>query len=654
MGNLQEITPRGAPEVSQGRSARRKRVLLLCNYDPTIVAETILEHIRSFKDYSEHDVFTINFLGDLPDEFPIHIFDVVVIHYSVCIGRGGYLSQRTKDMIREHRGCKVLFIQDDYRWINSTISNCLYMGIDIIFGLASQRIKRQIYPEEILPNVRIETVLTGYVSDALLQEKSKEYAKRTIDVSYRARKLPFWMGSFALQKWQIADRFLEDTKPYNLHCDISTKEEDRLYGNQWINLLKNSKAVLGTESGVNVCDFTGQLQKDVEAYEKINPNATFEEVKSLFLKDEDDRIRMNVISPRIFEAISCKALLILYPGEYNGILIPWQHYVPLNKDHSNIDEVMETLQSPEKAEAIINRAYEEILCNGNYHYRSLISLFDQVLDEELSKLSYDDDYITEFQATRIMQVLQRATDKSHRIARGYNLKNEIVLAKAYTPKQTKLECYLRKGHAHSPLIAKSLFLYGRLLQAYYLTEGSFIKRLISYPYNLFRRGLVSIVTYLYRTSKRFIRESLQRINEPGYRRVKRFIYMIRFHYNKLFNNCKVALGRELVVRPKIKSFLELKKDGFLRTDFYVSRHTKGSVIITMRCTLTCEDDSHKAELSDTSLKPLKLFAMANHHNKLRVKVEYSNFSKAFFDSISNLTTPKFLVVDVEEFSHLNC
>tara|TARA_R110002110_G_scaffold415562_1_gene651089 strand:+ start:59948 stop:61597 length:1650 start_codon:yes stop_codon:yes gene_type:complete len=358
----------------------RKRILLLCNYS-SVVAETIYEHINAFAQYSKNYIVTYNIFGEIDRGIPIDKFDILVIHYSICIGRGGFLSLNAKKIIQEFKGYKILFIQDDYRWIYSTISNVQFMKIDAIFGLASQDIVPKIY-NKTLSRVRVETVLTGYVSDKMLKETPIPYSQRKIDVSYRARKLPFWMGSHTLQKWLIAEKFLKSSKSYHLVCDISTKEDDRVYGENWKKLLKQSKATLGTESGTNICDFTGKLQKNIEAYIKKNPGASFETVQNIFLGDEKNNILMNVISPRIFEAISCKVLLILYPGEYNGILEPWHHYVPLKEDHSNIKEVVQIIQSPEQANKIIECAYNEVLCNPKNHYQGLIQKFDKLIEEE--------------------------------------------------------------------------------------------------------------------------------------------------------------------------------------------------------------------------------------------------------------------------------
>jgi len=361
----------------------KKRILLLCNYVKDHCAETILEHIQAFQEYSEHHVTTVNMFGVLPADLDLETFDVLIIHYTICIGRGKYLYFDTKQAIRNFNGQKIVFIQDDYRWINSTVTNCLYMKIDNIFGLADQSIVHKIYPKILTSTCKVETVLTGYVNDAMYDIILPSYSERTVDVSYRARKVPFWLGEHTLQKWQIAEKFLQDPNTSQLNCNISTKEEDRLYGDKWLHLLQTSKAVLGTESGVDFCDFTGDIQNKTEAYMQKKPNASFLDVKRDILDYyPDQNIMMNVLSPRIFESIACKTLLILYPGHYNGVITPWKHYVPLEPDHSNIEEVIKILRSPERAEEIISNAYHDVLRNPQYHYRAMVHQVDKAVNQE--------------------------------------------------------------------------------------------------------------------------------------------------------------------------------------------------------------------------------------------------------------------------------
>ncbi len=362
--------------------SKKLNILLICDYYRGC-AGTIKEHIFAFKKYSQHNVYILNNRGNLPPSINLALYDVVVIHYSIIICNDSYLNASARERIRHFSGMKVLFIQDDYRWINATFSALDYMRISIIFGLASKEVQDAMYPDKKLSTPLCKkTVLPGYVETRLLKLKPKKHSERTCHIGYRARKLSAWIGKHAQQKYLIAEKVQTDLQNRNeLRTDISCREEDRLYGKAWINFLLNCRAVLGTESGSSVCDFTGDIQKNVEEHEQRDPNVTFNELSELYFKDVDGKYVINVISPRAFEAAALKCLMILYEGEYSGILKPYRHYLPLRRDHSNLNEIVDLLHDESNYLDIVENAYNEIALNPEYRYPAMINKFDHALNE---------------------------------------------------------------------------------------------------------------------------------------------------------------------------------------------------------------------------------------------------------------------------------
>ena len=358
---------------------RRLKFLLLCDYREG-TAGTIIDHIFGIQKYSRHDITIVSSLGDLPGEVNLNLYDGLIIHYSLVACLDVYISPTTRLAIRQFRGFKVAYIQDDYRFINDSVRAFRAMRINALFGLAPVDIINYVYDPKMLPGVVRKTVLAGYVPVDLTKRDVPPLSARPIDVGYRARKLPAWMGAHTLQKWQIADRFIADAVHYDLKCDISYEESARIYGEEWITFLTNCRAVLGTESGASICDFNGDIQRNVEAHLSSNPNASFEELRDLYFKDEDWKYPMNVISPRCFEAAALRTLMILYEGGYSGRLQPWRHYIPLAKDHSNMTDVVALLRDPARAQDIIDRAYEEVALNPDNHFEAMVHELDEVID----------------------------------------------------------------------------------------------------------------------------------------------------------------------------------------------------------------------------------------------------------------------------------
>ncbi|MCK4888398.1 MAG: hypothetical protein KAS97_00620, partial [Candidatus Aminicenantes bacterium] len=166
--------------------------------------------------------------------------------------------------------------------------------------------------------------------------------------------------------------------------NISWKESKRLYGEAWTNLVRNSRAVLGVESGASVFDFTGEIAAKTETITSLLGEKRIEKSKMdhTYYKEHEDKIDLAQISPRIFEAIALRTMCVLYEGNYSGILKPWVHYVPLKKDHSNFDEVVEAIKNDELTAKIITNAYGDIAIDKKYSYNTLIKQFD----DELSAL----------------------------------------------------------------------------------------------------------------------------------------------------------------------------------------------------------------------------------------------------------------------------
>lgn len=364
-------------------SSRKLKVLLLCDLEHN-KAGTLHEHVLGFRKFSKHDYRIVSSRGDLLAAINYNAYDAIVLHYSLVACMDQYVSAVTRKRIRNFQGYKAVFVQDDYRFINRTLDALAYMKFHTVYGLAGPDIIDQVYIPERLPGMRRETVLAGYVPEELAKIEVPPYAERSLDVGYRARKVQQYIGTHTLQKWQIGEKFKADAARYGLKVDISWREEDRIYGDDWIAFSSHCKATLGTESGASVCDFTGEIQTNVERHLALHPEASFEELRELYFKDVDGKIMMNVISPRCFEAAALRTLMILYEGEYSGILKPWRHYVPLNKDHSNMDEVVAILRDPKRAQAIIDQAFEELILSGAYSFRTHVARVDSIMEERLA------------------------------------------------------------------------------------------------------------------------------------------------------------------------------------------------------------------------------------------------------------------------------
>ncbi len=355
-------------------------VLLLCDYQ-TNIAATVADHIRSLERLSANRVYRLSMLGNIPRSLELSRFDVLIVHYTLVACMDFYLSREARERIASFKGLKALFIQDEYRHVNASIAAMRELGIHILFTCVPEHEIEQVYPAAALPGVQKVNVLTGYVPVGLADREAPPTESRPIDVGYRGRKVPAWLGELGQEKWRIGLKFAEDAARYGIVCDISYREEDRLYGDAWTRFLCRCKAVLGVESGASVFDFTGDIQRNVDRHVARDPTATFDTLRDLYFPDAEGKISLAQISPRSFESAALRTLMILYEGRYSDILVPWRHYVPLKKDHSNMDEVIAVLRDPARCREITECAYREVALDPRNSFRAFVQKVDAALLE---------------------------------------------------------------------------------------------------------------------------------------------------------------------------------------------------------------------------------------------------------------------------------
>lgn len=367
-------------------------ILLLCNRPvKNADASTVTDHLDAFLNFSGHRVTQLSFIRHLPNLLKLERFDAIVIHYTIAIGYyiDHYIDRQTKEKIRDFKGMKILFIQDEYRSVNAVHETLKFMGVDVLFTCLPEDEIHKVYPDETLPGVVKVNTLTGYVPKKLVNLSVPPISDRPIDVGYRTRKPPFWLGELGYEKWQIADRFCEHAAGTELRLDISYDEARRIYGRRWVEFVSHCKTMLGVESGASVFDFTGGLQKQVDAYVAKHPKATFHEVQEKFLHPYEGLIRLNQISPRCFEAAALRTVMVLFEGEYSGVLKPWAHYIPLKKDFSNFEEVLAAIRDERRLQEIADRAYGEVAKNPAYSYEAFIAQFDRIVSDAFAARNAD-------------------------------------------------------------------------------------------------------------------------------------------------------------------------------------------------------------------------------------------------------------------------
>jgi hypothetical protein len=358
------------------------RILLLA--DDQKGANTIHHHIQSFKRYSKHDIQLFNPRNLSRSRFlNLGAFDVVVVHYSITVIWDDYLSQWFRDRIAAYDGLKVQFIQDEYRYVDEITAQIRGMGIDVLYSVIPPTDVPAIYGGR-LPDTEILFTLTGYVPEDIDGVRITPLAERPIDVGYRGRSVPYWLGRLGHEKVEIGRRFLAEAPALGLRCDIAWSERSRIYGRAWYEWIASCRSMLGSESGASIVDFDGSAEAAVRRHIAERPFDSYPELERSALAPFLDGPSINAISPRVFESAAMRTALVMFPGDYSGVVEPWTHYIPLEKDFSNLPEVAAQIRDVDGLIDLTNRAYDDLIASQRFSYQRFVAQFDEEIEARTS------------------------------------------------------------------------------------------------------------------------------------------------------------------------------------------------------------------------------------------------------------------------------
>ncbi len=305
-------------------------------------------------------------------------FDALVIHYTVHPNLDDYVAPWLREQIAAFGGFKIQFIQDEYRWVDEMTATMRALGVHLLYSSVPEHQVDKVYGGR-LDATEILPTLTGYLPEPTARIRLRPAAERRVDVGYRGRVLPMWLGSLSQEKVEIARGFLARAPAHGLQCDIAWNEHDRLYGGRWARFVASSRCTLATESGASITDFDGSIEARTLAYLDERPAATYTEVHAAVLGPFEGNAVINAVSPRIFEAAVFRTALVGFPGEYSGVIRPDEHYIPLAKDFSNFGEVAERIRDLPALEAMVERAHADLVRSGRYSYEAFVREFDDAV-----------------------------------------------------------------------------------------------------------------------------------------------------------------------------------------------------------------------------------------------------------------------------------
>jgi hypothetical protein len=267
-----------------------------------------------------------------------------------------------------------------------------------------------------LPNTRIAEYPHA------LNEKTfvctTNYNSRKIDVGIKTGRYGNYLGDS--DRNRIIDFFKENSYLLNLSTSIDAIKVDRA---GWVNFLNTCKATIGNESGTNytepndktviaIMDYVVnklKIKKQpfwfnwfehalynykpmlsykllMNIYDLFNTKLyfmrfaqynlyakvadyDFEEIFKTFFKNYANPISTRCISSRHFDAIGTKTAQLLFRGNYNGILRANEHYLSVNHDFSNINDVLQKFKDESYMNNMLDKTHQYIHDAHLYKHR---------------------------------------------------------------------------------------------------------------------------------------------------------------------------------------------------------------------------------------------------------------------------------------------
>ncbi len=337
----------------------------------------------------EHNYIVHDGLIPLPDFVRDIEFDGIILGTTFLGNR--YSLKRLKkvlkhyDFVRQSSAIKIALPQDDYDCCFILDKWMVDWNVDILYPVCSENWDI-LYPLFSKKGI-LKLGYTGFISEEMINRwcYPKSIEQRKIDVSYRVSNWGRNFGFIGNIKTVIGDLFFDKVKDLGFHLDLSSHAKDMIPGHAWHDFLEDSRFVLGANSGSSLLDPKGEIKKKVNRYLTENPNASFAETEAACYPGEDGRFVFTALSPRNIESAIIKSVQILTPGRYSDILQPHKHYLPLEPDLSNINDIIKFIRDLESAKAIANACKEAILSVDALRFTHHVSELIKEIENGISR-----------------------------------------------------------------------------------------------------------------------------------------------------------------------------------------------------------------------------------------------------------------------------
>jgi hypothetical protein len=298
-------------------------------------------------------------------------FDAVVVLHSV-FSNGCYLTGRLLARAAALRQPKAYFVGNEYKLMPEKIAFCEELGVSLVVSQLSSPSAHALYRERL--GCEVAAIPSGALDPEVFVARTPA-EERPVDLGYRAYESPIYLGH--QERRELAERAGEAARRRGLRVDVSLDPAERFDEPGWAAFLDRCRAQLGSEAGGDFFELTDKTRNRVNAWTAEHPEAGADEVLERFFSGRHADVSGRALSGRVVEAAGTRTAQLLLEGDYGGWFRPDEHYIPLRKDFSNLDEALDKLADRSLTARLTEAAYEVAI--AELTYERLIDRFHDAL-----------------------------------------------------------------------------------------------------------------------------------------------------------------------------------------------------------------------------------------------------------------------------------
>lgn len=266
------------------------------------------------------------------------------------------------------KGPRFLFMGNEYRDLAAKVRLGNEGGCAYLLSQLPQDVAEKLYG----PFFAGKVLSIPHALNDLIYQPSIPMAERRIDIGYRGEKYPLYLGHD--ERGQLFQFLSEKAEQHSIRTDIQfgRGNKKRLPRKEWAQFLNNCKCTIATETGAEFLSMSDKLRYSVNAFLEKHPDANLETIKTTIIEPllkKDNFVSGRAISSRHFDAIGAGTCIISYPGRFNDILKPEEHYIALPYDPNAAETVLVKIFDKNSLQELSKRVRNYVLENHCLRHR---------------------------------------------------------------------------------------------------------------------------------------------------------------------------------------------------------------------------------------------------------------------------------------------